>query len=128
MRVENWNPNAADADFSKVVMTRLVEAAKVVESHVKSHTPVGTVTRPIYKTGPYRGQPWTARDGGALKKSVRIVRKKTKAGNLSRKKNVRVYAGNYFAYYASIVEHESPFMRPAMASALPEVRSIIGVK
>lgn len=128
MRVENWNPNTADADFSKVVMSRLVEAAKVVESHVKSHTPVGTITRPIYKTGPYKGQPWTARDGGSLKKSVRVVRKKTKAGNLSRKKNVRVYVGNYYAYYASIVEHESPFMRPAMDAALSEVKSIIGVE
>ena len=129
IRLENWNPNKADQEFEHIAIERLAEAAEVVKDAAKGRCPVGTISRPMYRSGPYAGQEWTARDAGQLKKSVRVTRKKTKSGKaFSKKRNVRVYAGNYLAYYASIVEHSRPFMRPALTSTLAEVKQIIGVK
>jgi len=129
MRVESFNPNEFDQIFEDIAIDRLVEAADVVADEVRRKCPVGTISRPMYRTGPYAGQPWTARDARQLKKSIRVVRKKTKSGKaFSKKRNVRVYAGNYLAYYASIVEHSQPFMRPAYYKSLAKVKSIIGAK
>lgn len=129
MRVENWNPNAFDETFENVAIERLVEASEVVANAARRKCPVGTISRPIAKTGRYAGQAWTARDAGQLKKSIRVVQKKSKGGvALSKKRNVRIYAGHYLAYYAAIVEFFKPFMRPALESSLPEVKEIIGAK
>jgi len=129
VRITDWNPNKMDATFENVALDRLIKAAEVIKNKVKSKTPVGTISHPMYRTGKYAGQPWTARDAGQLKKSVRVVRKKTKSGKaLSRKRNIRVYVGNYLAYYANIVEFYTPFMSIGFESALGEVKEIIGVK
>lgn len=129
MRVANWNPNAMDETFENVAIERLVEAAEVVANRARSKCPVGTVSRPMYKKGRYANQPWTARDKGQLKKSIRVVQLKSKSGKpLTRKRNVRVYAGHYLAYYARIVEHYTPFMRPAFNGSISEVKQIIGAK
>lgn len=129
MRVGAWNPNAMDETFENVAIERLVEAAEVVANHALQKCPVGTVSRPMYKTGPYAGQSWTARDAGQLRKSIRVVRKKTKSGRaFSKMREVRVYAGHFLAYYAPIVEFYKPFMRPALAQSISEIRSIIGAR
>lgn len=129
MRVELWNPNRFDQDFENIATSRLLEAAEIVKDKAKSKCPVGTISRPMYKTGPYANQPYTARDVGSLKKSIRIVRKKTKSGKaFSKKKNVRVYAGNFIVYYASIVEHYTPFLRPAFTMSLSQIRQLIGAR
>ena len=129
MRVENFNPNAFDESFENVAIERLVDAAEVVANSARQKCPVGTVSRPMYKRGPYAGKTWTSRDKGRLKKSIRVVRLKTKSGKaFSKKRNVRVYAGHFTAYYAKIVEHTKPFMRPALASSLGEVKNIIGAR
>lgn len=130
MKVENWNPNVMDETFENVAIKRLVEAAEVVKHSAKQKCPVGTISRPIYKTGRYAGQKWTARDAGQLKKSIRVVQKKSKSGKpLTKKKNIRVYAGNYLAYYAKIVEFNGkPFLRNALNGSIPEIKNIIGAK
>ena len=129
MRVETWNPNKFDESFEDVAIERLVKAAEIIADATRRKCPVGTITRPIYQTGPYAGQFWTARDAGELKRSIRVVRKKTKSGRaFSRKRSVRVYAGHKKAYYASIVEHSKPFMRPAQINSLAQVKSVLGVK
>ena len=129
MRVESFNPNKFDATFEHIAVERLVEAAEGVKDAVKRRCPTGTVSRPMYRSGPYAGQDWTARDAGQLKKSVRVVRKKTKSGKaFSKKRNVRVYAGAKLPYYASIVEFSRPFMRPGFESVIGQVKEIIGVK
>ena len=129
MRVEYFNPNKADQEFENIAVERLVQAAEVVKTAIKGRCKVGTISRPMYKTGPYAGQPWTARDAGQLKKSVRVTRKKTKSGKaLSKKRNVRVYAGHTLAYYASIVEHYTAFMTPGFEASVGEVKQIIGAK
>ena len=100
-------------------MVRLKKAAEVVAAKARSKVKVGTVSRPMYKSGPYAGQPWTARDAGALKKTIRVVEKKGVH-------NVRVYAGNYLVYYAQIVEFSvKRFLRPALNSSKKEIRRIL---
>ena len=126
IRIENWNPNRFDREFDNVSRERLIKAARVLKAAVRRRCPIGTVSRPMYCSGPYKGAEWTARDAGSLRKSVRIVEKKTKTGRLSKKMNVRVYVGNYLAYYASIVEFSKPFMRPAHEEAMPMIQTIIG--
>lgn len=129
LRVSDFNPNRYDQEFENVAIERLVEAAEVVKDAVKRRTPVGTTDRPIYRTGPYAGAFWTARDAGELKRSIRVVRKKTRSGKaFSKKRNIRVYAGTAKAYYAKIVEFYSPFMRPGFESVVGQVKEIIGVK
>lgn len=129
MRIESWNPNVADQAFEDVAIERLVEAAEVVASAARTKCPVGTVSRPIAKRGRYAGQDWTSRDAGRLKKSIRVTRQKNKSGKaFAKARNVRVYAGHYMAWYAQIVEFYKPFMRPALASSLSTVKSIIGAR
>lgn len=118
-----------DETFENVAMDRLLTAAKVVANAVSRRCPVGTVSRPMYRTGPYAGQAWTARDAGALKKSIRVVQKRGKTGKpLTARRNVRVYAGHYLAYYAKIVEFSRPFMRPAFEEMKPYIKEIVGAR
>jgi len=130
MRVEYWNPNAMDETFENVAVERLVDGAEVVAAAARRLCPVGTESRPIYKTGLYAGKEWTSRDAGRLKKSIRVVRQKNKSGTaFSKKRNVRVYAGHYLAYYAKIVEFNGrAFMRPALTASLAGLKEIIGAK
>lgn len=118
-----------DETFEHVAIERLVEAAEVVAAAARRGCPVGTVSRPMYRRGAYAGQPWTARDAGQLRKSIRVVTRKTKSGKaLTKKRNVRIYAGHYLAYYARIVEHSRPFMRSALNGSIPAIRSIVGAR
>lgn len=126
MRIEYFNPQKFDRDFDDVSRDRLMKAAKLLKAEVRRRCPVGTISRPIYRSGSYKGATWTSRDAGRLRKSVRIVEKKTPTGRLSKKMNIRVYVGHHTAYYADIVEFYSPFMRPAFATALPMMTTLIG--
>ena len=130
MRIEGWNPEKFDLEFENVAIERLVEAAEEVAASARASCPVGTISRPIYKRGPYAGAPWTARDAGALKKTIRDRQKTSKSGKpLQRKSNVRVYAGSFTRYYASIVEHAGkPFLRVALINSHSKIKSILGAK
>lgn len=129
MKLENWNPNRFDQHFENIAMDRLVDAAEIVAQKARRNCSVGTISRPMYSRGKYAGQPWTSRDAGRLKKSIRIVRQRTKSGKaFSRKRNIRIYAGHYLAYYVNIVEHNRPFLRPAFFSSMSQMRSIIGAR
>jgi hypothetical protein len=130
MRVEGWNPEMYDEVFENATVERLVEAAETVAADARARCPVGTLSRPMYKRGPYAGQPWTARDAGALKKTIRVRQKTSKSGKpLKRKSNVRVYAGNYLVYYASIVEHAvKPYLRVALINSHSKIKSILGAE
>ena len=129
MRIESWNPNQFDQEFEDVAIERLEKAAELVKAVARRKCPVGTTTRPIYQSGPYANQSWTSRDAGRLRKSIRVVRKKTRGGKaFSKKRDVRVYAGHFTAYYAKIVEYSKPFLRPAMEESIPMIKTLIGVK
>lgn len=125
-RVSNWNPRQYDGEFAAASMDRLRKAAEVIAAKARTKCPVGTVSRPMYKSGPYAGKEWTKRDAGALKKTIRVVEKRGQGTAVLENKNIRVYAGNYLVYYASIVEHAvKAFMRPALNASKGEIKSIL---
>lgn len=127
-RVSNWNPSKHNPELLKASMKRLRKAAEVVADNVRDRCPVGTATRPVYKSGPYAGARWTARDGGELKRSIRVVEKRGEQASLlvGKIKNIRVYAGNYLAFYARIVEYGGrKFMRPGLNASKSRIRSIL---
>jgi len=140
MRVENWSWREADNMVVKTTRKRLLKAAELIAGKVRQNLKrqIGTgkttgISRPAYKTGPYAGQAWTARNFGELLHSVRVVeRKEDKYGfalaqftSLGNYGEVRVYAGNYMAYYARIFEYTKPFMRPAVEASKAEVKRIL---
>ena len=126
MRVANWNPEKYDLMIETASIERLKEGAEVVAKYARQKCPIGTVSRPIYKTGVHAGKLWTSRDAGRLKKSIRVVQKLGKSGKpLKRKSNVRIYSGNYLAYYSGIVEYSGKaYLRPALTQAHSEIMSI----
>jgi len=129
MRVENWKPDLMDETFEKVTIERLVEAAEVVKKTAKSKVRIGTITRPVYKTGAKAGKLYTSREPERLKKSIRVVRQKTKGGKaFSKKRNVRIYAGHRMTDYHFVLEFYHPFLRNSLAECVPEIKSILGVK
>lgn len=136
MRIERWDPNRMDATFENVAVERLVKAAKVVRAKTKRKlaAQIGRgkttgINRPVYLTGDYAGEPWTAREFGQMLDSVRVVRKRTKVRKaLSKKRSVRIYAGHYLAFYANIFEYYRPFMRPALEESVPMIKTLIGAK
>jgi len=125
-----------DATFENVAVERLVKAAKVVRAKTKRKLAeqIGRgkttgINRPVYLTGDYAGEPWTAREFGQMLDSVRVVRKRTKVRKaLSKKRSVRIYAGHYLAFYANIFEYYRPFMRPALEESVPMIKTLIGAK
>lgn len=94
-----WNPKLAEHEIMGNAMDRLQKAADVMAKEVKDATPEGTVSRPIYKSGPYAGKYWTARDAGSLRRSVRTAKK-----DGSTQRNIRIIVGHRKAYYGKIIE------------------------
>lgn len=127
MRVSNWHPEKYDKEIAGSAMDRLRAAAQVVAREARGRCPTGSISRPMYKSGPYANQPWTARDAGSLKRTIRVVEKKgpEEGAMLFESRNVRVYAGTYIVYYASIVEHTRPFLRPALEASKGAIAGII---
>ncbi len=115
-----WDTKPLHREVMRNGMKRLEKSAEVVKRKARSKCPVGTLSRPMYKTGRYAGQFWTARDAGALKKSIRVVKKRG-----SEKLNIRVYAGTAKQFYAQIVEFYTPFMRPALNGSKSSILSIM---
>lgn len=129
-RIAFWDFKPLHKEVTRNVMKRLEKSAEVVKRKAQSKCPVGTLSRPMYTKGRYAGQFWTARDAGALKKSIRVVKKhgaeaggfiELRAGSL----NIRVYAGTKKVYYAQIVEFYTPFMRPALDASISKIKSIM---
>ena len=120
MRVANWKPNKYDTQIYGNAMDRLEKAGNAIAEKARAKCPVGTISRPMYKTGYYANQPWTVRDVGALKETIRVVRK---YGDPTH--DVWVMAGNKVTYYAQIVEFYTPFLRPAFNGSKSEIKTII---
>ena len=136
MRFENFDPHRFDEEIKKEMMSRAIMAGEIVaertRQNLKAQIGLGITTginRPVYKKGKYKGERWTARHFGNLMKSVRVVQRYEKYGKLLYQKgNVRVYIGNYLAYYASIFEFYRPFLRPAFYSSQADIKDILGAK
>ncbi len=135
MRITNWDPSVFN-EFKGVAYDRLLTASYVVKDKTVQRLRgqiKGNISRPVYKKGPYAGEPWTARHAGSLFNSVRVVQKKEDMGPQQGRlmadfTNIRIYAGNYLAYYADIFEFYTPFMRPAFNESMSEVKAICGAE
>ncbi len=122
MRVAFWKPSLADAEIIPNAMERLEAAGRVLaektRANLRAKIRVGNISRPVAKSGKYAGKSWTARNPGALLKTVRVVRKK---GDTAR--NVWVMVGNYDVYYGQMFEYATDpkkggaFFRPAIAQS-----------
>lgn len=119
-KIAFWDAKPLNKEVMRNGMKRLEKSAEIVVKKARSKCPVGTLSRPMYKTGRYAGQFWTARDAGALKKSIRVVKK-----HGSEKLNIRVYAGTAKVFYAQIVEFRSAFLRPALNASKSQIKSIM---
>ena len=128
MRVAFWDWGKADKVVMKNGRARTKKAADALAAAVRSKCPVGTMSHPMYKKGKFAGQPWTKRDGGSLKRSVRVVEKDEKSGYELASISLngpRIYVGNYFSYYAAIVEFYTPFVRPTADRMKGQIKSIL---
>jgi len=126
----NWFWKQIDKQIAKNTYARALKASHVLADEVRRVCPVGTISHPMYKTGKHAGQPWTRRDAGSLKKTVRVVEKKEKYGLEAWSYGgmvggPRVYVGDYYAYYAAIVEFYTPFMRKAAERMKPQIKNIL---
>lgn len=121
MRISNWNPAKADPAILAASMERLERVGHVIAAKARSLVPIGK-GRPQYKTG----KEYTAREAGALKASIRVVRL-----HGDPKRNIRVYAGSKKVYYARFVEtgtvkmRAKPYLRPAVNSSKAEAKNIL---
>jgi hypothetical protein len=127
MRVAFFEPQKFDTELKGIALKRLKAAAEEIKKEAVSECPVGTISRPMYKTGKYAGQKWTSRDAGRLKGSIRVVTPYNMGKDFSSKTNLRVYAGHYMAWYAAIVEFDKHFMRRAKNRARSRVKKALGI-
>jgi len=132
-----------DGEFKKAGMQRLTECAEVIRDKARDLVVIGTVTRVpgrrrfVNAEGhlvPSTNPPiWMERTPGAMKKTIRVVRREEVVDFSPKDDNVRVYAGNYKTWYAVQMEYghgqwrggPRPFMRKAIAAAQSAIRSII---
>jgi len=128
MRVAFWDWGKANSVVVKNGRARTKKAADALAAAVRAKCPVGTQSHPMYKKGKFAGQTWTKRDGGSLKRSVRVVEKNEKSGYELASISLngpRIYVGNYFSYYAAIVEFYTPFVRPTADRMKGQIKSIL---
>jgi len=121
MRIANWNAEKVLKGAIAASMDRLEEIGHIIADKAKTLVPVGK-DRPAYGNG----KDWTARQAGALRASIRVVRL-----HGDPKKNVRVYAGSLKVYYARFVEKGTvkmrarPFLRPALNASKSAARALL---
>lgn len=127
-----WDWGKANKEVAKESKRRTVKAAEYMAGEVRKDCPVGTVSHPMYKTGPFANQLWTMRDAGMLKRSIRTAEKhggeSVYLSSLMMGQSVygvRVYAGHYLAWYGKIVEFFTPFFGPAIERSKPVVKNIL---
>ena len=112
--------------IEKNLMDRCEVAAEMIATRARQLCPVGTTRRPPYKNG----QPWSAREPGTLRNSIRVTRLKGDP-NL----DVRVYAGargktndGYYARwveYGSVHNKKKAFLRPAVKEIGKNIETIM---
>lgn len=122
-----------DNIIAKSCMARMREAAETLQLAMilKCHKSYEN-RRPVYKSGPYAGRKWTARDMDIMAKTIRVVEKNE--GQLGLDDcNIRVYAGNYKTWWATQMEFgrgewkggAHPFMRKSIASTKSKIKVIL---
>ena len=126
-RLVNFNLEKYDQQFMRAGLDRMEKAMGVLQlaavlKIVKSYEH----RRPAYKTGPYAGQVYTARDMDIMAKTIRVVRRDDK-------KDVRLYIGNFKTWWAVQMEYgrgawkggPKPFLRPAVSASRSQMQVVL---
>lgn len=122
-----WFGQQIKIELQKQKKAILTEVAKQLRADIKARCPVGTIKRPMYKTGKGANQGWTERKPGTLNKSIRYKVMMSRYGDMAR--GIAGGTGKQLtAYYARIVEHYKPFMRPALDEMLVKMPLIAAQK
>lgn len=129
-RITYWNPELAKEIVTGQAMIRLRKAGNILKYQVKANLTAAiknpNYSRPPYKSGPYAGKWWTARDAGELRKSVRVAEDREGIHN-----NILIICGNSKAYWATMYEYAtSPkrgkkFFRPALSSSRSAMKAVL---
>ena len=138
----DFNLQKYDGEFKAAGMERLEKAADAIRDEARRKCmPDGTITRPARKyfifehhRYPAQSGAWTARHPGEMRETIRTVRRRVESPGFDlAHDNVRVYAGNYLAWWAPQREFgrgkwkggAKPFLRPALWGSESKVRAII---
>lgn len=115
-----WAPEEATSEIIHEAMARLERLGEAIAQRTRAKCPVGTISRPMYRRGKYKNKDWTSRDAGALKKTIRVVRKHGDPSN-----DVWIMVGNKKIYYGRIVEYYTPFFRPTLRAVGANAQEIL---
>ena len=81
-KLKRWNWTEANRMVNTGTRKRLLMAGELIATEVRTKLKgqIGKgkttgISRPVYKTGVHRGQPWTQRNFGELLNSIRVVEK-----------------------------------------------------
>ena len=114
-----WDGNKFAAEMEKLLPKEVAEPiAKNVAQRARAMVPVGKISRKIAQKGKSKGQTWSARTPGRLRKSIKAYPSRYKVGG--RPSGWIVWAGGHDPYYAWMVEFgvpgisQQPYMRPAL--------------
>ena len=129
-RVTYWNLDLGKELATKEAMRRLRLAGGILKRSIKANLVVaikdGTYSRPPYKSGPYAGKWWTARDAGELVRSVRVAEDAEGVHN-----NILIICGNSKAYWATMYEFATnpkrgrKFFRPAISTSRSSMKAVL---
>lgn len=142
MRIASWNPEEFAPEILGNCMERIEKAGIVVRDAARSKMVGFKYTwkeHGPYQSGKSRGKIWTARDYEALKKTIRVTKKKDSVLNsgfgfrAAKSMNVWIMAGNYKTWYAVQVERgrggwkgkAHPFLRAAFRESIPQIKYIV---
>jgi len=113
-------------------LSRMREAAKLLRNDMRYNCYRSYANRrPAYKSGPYAGRAWTARDMDIMAKTIRVVEKK--GPGLHQTPDIRVYAGNWKTWWAVQMEFgrgdwkggKHPFMRPSIQKMKSAIKVVL---
>lgn len=117
----NWHDKELIANIQTTTKANLRKIGQTVSRKAKANCPVGVDIKGTAESGTSKGQTWTERTPGSLKKSIRYRVSRGK------KLSVQVIAGNKNVFYAPFVEFGTskmlarPFLRPALESSKMEI-------
>jgi hypothetical protein len=128
-----WNFDQYDEIIANSSMSRIRAAADALCANMRQNCYRSYANRrPAYKSGPYAGKAWTARDMDIMAKTIRVVELNNHHSGLDNR-NVRVYAGNWKTWWATQMEFgrgdwkggAHPFMRPAIQAMKSQIQVIL---
>jgi len=100
-----WEEDRVIGKVNREVVKHMRPFAQKIRDDARALAPKGRVTRGASKTGKHAGKSWTARQAGALRKSIKVKRLKSRFGGTDRYiVTVGDRVGNIDCYYWKYIE------------------------